>query len=65
MVEARAWSLLFLVSGHLGLAADAGLSLWHLVLLDLWILPLAFAAGDSSERYQHDCKSKSIDCEAA
>lgn len=48
--SAELFALLFLVGGHMALRARYGLSLWDLVLLDVWLLPLAFITRQPRQR---------------
>lgn len=45
------FALLLLVVGHIGFAVSHGLGLWDLVLLDAWLLPVWFAAGEQSSHF--------------
>lgn len=48
--SAELFAVLFLVGGHLALRDRYGLSLWDLVLLDVWLLPLAFITRQPRQR---------------
>lgn len=55
------FAVIFLIGGHIAFAVNTGLTLGDMFLLDLWIVPLYFAAVDLSKRNKQQNSSKNIE----
>lgn len=55
------FAVVFLIGGHLAFAINTGLTLLDMFLLDLWIVPIGFAAVDFSQRNCQQNKPKDIE----